>query len=598
MIANCFDNILHNPISLLAACPGAGKTNMAIKIVDLYRRKYPKHKILILTHGLKVLRKQFESRFAKVGVSLENVTISLPFNMQNSTGHFDFLVVDEAHHYYQGSMIQTILINYKIKKQLLLTGTPARLGHLKIPTVSISLEELIHKDILLDPNIYLEAVAIDIQMTDYNAQTREIVTLKQICPSWAGNSVAQLIKKYPTYFKKTMVIARNQKEASFIYNQIKSKYVCYLSTIDSDRDSEQTFNSFNKDGQFLIVVGRGILGFDCPALTTVIDCSLTLNSDRMFQALCRVVRKSANIKRYFKVCSQSIEHENLFFLYNVMAMGTKNGSGQNGGNSVPLPKEFAEIETRNGFAQSTTVHTFKSLSLHSVKEMSFESFLRSKTTFQLYEERLVKMHEYDCYTKWKKENATDYKWLIRTCPKRVRDHFPNAPKLIRLGQWTFEDAKAQMLQMATRGEFKHSSSGAYKFLLSLENDQGRILMDKHFGVSQNDPRKSAYDLRKRQAVKAMKEFDTRTDFKTGCNRHWNYLRRFYPNELDSFFGVHTTREPLDKLLSIASKYKKRSQLKADNSAVYYALKAYHKEVFDKLYPPETTNIKIKRKQRA
>lgn len=124
---------------LIAASPAAGKSFMSIAYIDWYLSVFPHAKILVITHGRKILRRQWINycKIAKPNFKYEEITmdsknftdadvfVAIPNTIHKlNLQQFDLIVVDEAHEFYHADMVQNIIAKAKPKHQLLLTGTP------------------------------------------------------------------------------------------------------------------------------------------------------------------------------------------------------------------------------------------------------------------------------------------------------------------------------------------------------------------------------------------------------------------------------------------------------------------------------------------
>ena len=137
VLDNIKQSISKQDITILAACPSAGKTIMSIFTIEDYLNQHPLHKVLVLTHGTTVLRTQFCEVLNEVKPgftsnlvetysdynSNKQVNVCLPQTLTGHTlPHVDLLVVDEAHQFYFADMVQDIIKQTTPSKQLLLTG--------------------------------------------------------------------------------------------------------------------------------------------------------------------------------------------------------------------------------------------------------------------------------------------------------------------------------------------------------------------------------------------------------------------------------------------------------------------------------------------
>ena len=92
--------------------------------------------------------------------------------------------------------------------------------------------------------------------------------------------------------EKTMVICSSQAQALDVerYFTLKKQMVA-LSTSDTDADSGAIkFFTDHEDCNVLVVVNRGILGFDCPEIVNLLDLKCSYNPDVIMQYLARIFR--------------------------------------------------------------------------------------------------------------------------------------------------------------------------------------------------------------------------------------------------------------------------------------------------------------------
>ena len=59
VLAKIKTSMIKQDVTILAACPSAGKTIMSIYVIEDYLIEHPLAKVLVLTHGTTVLRTQF-----------------------------------------------------------------------------------------------------------------------------------------------------------------------------------------------------------------------------------------------------------------------------------------------------------------------------------------------------------------------------------------------------------------------------------------------------------------------------------------------------------------------------------------------------------
>jgi len=399
-------------ITVLAACPSAGKTLMTIYMMEEYLRENPNHKIMVLAHGTTILRTQFHDvlketkpaftynlveKFTQYDVTAD-VNICLPQTLAgNVLNKIDLLIVDEAHQFYFAEkMMKEIIKQTKPKKQLLLTGTPSPFIRKGFKIIPVTLNTIFDEGMISD--LYVEIATSSYTfdpMADFNPHTDELKSSVHIKESETKKTLDNLVSKIverlksirgneyqnllpewlPTLksLQKTMITCRSQQQAMQVkhyFDKIGVKSALSISDIDYDSSEIEVFKQ-DVDCLILIVVGRGILGFNYPELVNVVDMTTSQNVDRIYQLLCRVIRKhpEGHRKLFFKVAPNihsdyykyimtavlSLADESFFTKFNgknfsdmiIPVIKTKRDhheSNNNGGNGKPRPKTLKPID--------------------------------------------------------------------------------------------------------------------------------------------------------------------------------------------------------------------------------------------------------------
>jgi len=316
---------------LLAGAPNAGKTIMSSFIIKQLISEGSR--ILCSVHGTNILKKQFYNSICDI-VGTENVSIydtsdytlydpSKPVQVmiyQNTKqmaecveqyGLFDYLVVDEAHKFYDGTdSMETICDEYVSGNHLLLTGSPAifkeqvESGEIMGTYISAGLIESVHNG-QYDRDIRLDVVSNDVHLTieDYNING-------EVCK----NSERKLIHNDVVLdsllvgdFGKTIIFVKRTQQADDIQKYLRNrKIINFVSHSKSDKDSNNIDlfknNYTGIDNVVLIVVDRATEGFDDPNVS-IIDITYSKNIDALYQRYSRAIRKrtDATDKRYVKV---------------------------------------------------------------------------------------------------------------------------------------------------------------------------------------------------------------------------------------------------------------------------------------------------------
>lgn len=369
-IADVQQSIEDRKISVLAACPSAGKTIMTINIIADYLNNNPLNKVLVLTHGRTILRSQFHdvliemNNIKSLGFTYDlvekfneydeniQVNICLPQTLNNKIlSPIDLLIVDEAHDFYDCKMIDSIIEKIQPSKQLLLTGTPSSFILKGMPIIPITLFTIYDEGMTCNPIIDIATSSYQFTKEQFNYATDELysdVIFKQAATnktlddllfkivdkleSFKDNKLCNFTGWLPALLKmqKTMMVCRSRAQARQVQNyfeKIGIKSVLSISGSESDTDKNSKkikYFTEHDDCLLLIVCGRGILGFNYTELINVVDLSMSQNIDRIYQLMCRIVRKSKKspelTKMYFKVVPNTMSEYYLFRMTCVLNM--------------------------------------------------------------------------------------------------------------------------------------------------------------------------------------------------------------------------------------------------------------------------------------
>jgi len=354
------ESLSDDEVTILAACPSAGKTIMSIFVIEDYLQRNPDHKIIVLTHGTTVLRTQFHDVLEEIKPNFTynlvekfseydpnaSVNVCLPQTLHEKKLHdVDLLVCDEAHQFYFADMVQQIITKSKVSKQLLLTGTPSVFIGKNMNIIPVPLNTIFDEGMVSDVYVEIATSSYNFDIGDYNqndelktdisfkkSETKKtlddlITKIVDRLKSFRGNDFTNLMPEWlPTLkrLKKTMIVCKSQQQAMQVKHYFdKIGVVSALSISDTDTYSEeiQTFTN-NEDCLVLIVVGRGILGFNYPELVNVVDMTTSMNIDRIYQLFCRVVRKhpKGEKKLFFKVAPNTLSDYYKYIMTGVLAL--------------------------------------------------------------------------------------------------------------------------------------------------------------------------------------------------------------------------------------------------------------------------------------
>lgn len=412
--------------TILAACPSAGKTSMCIAYVDFYTKANSKAKVLVLTHGTTLLRTQFYKNIQENNVDFTcseivpdqknfdaQVIIAIPQTLRTvkNLPKFDLLIVDEAHHFYLAEgkgkksgkigQVSDLISKIKPKHQLLLTGTPSIFIKKRYPIIPITIEQLLEENVITDVIVELATSCYDFKNTDFNQSydLKELASKKLINQKNTDTTLDELlgyvlkrltsaVKNNPSAYanigtvtklftgkswsdalstlKKTMFACDSIEQANMVKTYLnKKKIEVALSTSENDKDSLE-IDRFVNDSKclVLIVVNRGILGFNLPELENVIDMSCTYNPDKIFQLMGRVLRKHPKGKQklFFKVVPSNLSNLYRGVMQVVALLSNEKYYTKFDGKNMLDIKLFAELENtrkrknkvRSGKTKSTT----------------------------------------------------------------------------------------------------------------------------------------------------------------------------------------------------------------------------------------------------
>lgn len=276
--------------SVLAACPGAGKSTIIIHILNDFFRKFPNKTVVISTHNQNILKDQMIDGFVDYNVKPEftfgefgsdaQVQVGIPSNASKIKS-IDLLVVDEAHQYYWEAMLDKIVDKYEPEYTILMTGSPSYFvrynkavdasskSSKKFGIYFIAANELMDKEVFSP---------IDLDVVRYDGKTF-IDKIK---------TVLRHAKQSRYNMTKVMWAANNIEEAKALSYYLKNDFGfdVYMSTSENDSENLQ-IQEFKKASKgVLIVVNKGILGFSDNSITALVDfkCSKDLDTRNQFFA--------------------------------------------------------------------------------------------------------------------------------------------------------------------------------------------------------------------------------------------------------------------------------------------------------------------------
>lgn len=332
--------------AVIASAPNSGKTVIATE----YIKQQSNSNFLILTHGTNVLKAQWNGALKASGLDYSDqlgksrVAFGIPQSIYRKEGHkVDFLIIDEAHEFSFAEMVTLIKEKFQPSKIIYLTGTPSKFIAKGYNPIIVPAIELIKQGYSSDLYVGMVSTSAAIDDDDFNgsgdlkeskakklektvrADLDSLLTAIHKRLSETGMfkdkpELRKLVQWAPTLGKldKTMIACRSIKQADEVQKYFESKNIkAVVSHSQNDADSQYIEDFKNqKDIKVLIVVDRGILGFDMAELVNVVDLTCSRNIDRIYQLYARVMRKSEKHTRkyFFKFSTEESMLLNKFYM--------------------------------------------------------------------------------------------------------------------------------------------------------------------------------------------------------------------------------------------------------------------------------------------
>ncbi len=620
---------------VLAAAPASGKTQMGLALVKRYLDEH-NATALLLTHGQVLLREQWHDRIKTIDPLFEYTTIrkgsaikakrkkncaliAIPQTLKNLPKdlRIDFLVVDEAHHWYRSPTVQQIISHIKPKKQLLLTGTPSSFIHEGFPICGITINELLKYNVICDPILELVESNYEYELTDYNDKEEldDTIINKEITYIDLDTLLRQIVQRLaaeqradPTRYdwvlsttdwasvlknlRKTMFVCRSQKQAIMISSYFAALGLNYeMSISDLSNGDDGAFNRFEEDDNchIMIVVNRGILGYSYTELFNVCDFTMSLNVDRVFQLMCRAIRtskKSDDRKLFFKLTNNALAAATYHVMSYVVAMSLPEyyyACTEYQATKIPVPKEFTALlgegeakECRKkppSLLDLPQLLTFVDIDKKGTNPDSFaytdfatvKHLLQQGATYSI-EIAVDLARKAKSFTDFKTTFNKHYRFLVRVkALKNLVDVFPDqygnykwdeeGRPIKKRELLTQEQAIEEMKKYKNRAELKTKNNPIYKVILK----DHRKLMDEHL------PKTVWSEKEVRKRAQAAKKGKTRRAFIAESGGMSDYLSRTKSfNILDDYFEVKTPKNLVgfrwttDELFKRAKEYESLS----------------------------------------
>jgi len=549
---NAIKQLKDNEINILSICPGGGKTITAIE----YSKRFKK--VLILAHGTNVLKnqwsdvlKEFKFKYSTNINSKEKYILTIPQSIyKKEIPEFDLIIVDEAHEFYFAPMVKKIIEKTNCKTQLLLTGTPSKFVRANYNPIIISGTEVYKSGVLANPTIC--AVSSSYYTEEYNQDFEVLNKIKEdykkVSQSFENMIKEMLLKlnlpnknvsKCFDKLDKTMIVCRNIKQAKHMGKILKKYKINYInSTSDDDLDSNN-IKLFQKKSKIkvLLVVRRGILGFNFPDLINVVDFTGSRNIDRIYQLYARVLRKNGKDKYFFKLCYGENRDIDLLFLSAALCLNNKSFIEEYDGTNIysmnipSVSKTESNGKREVSDKKSNNININKNL----IKEIADLKLLSDlENTNDKNEFKTIKYVKFsDVITKLTGKNFVT--------------------------NWTYDSAKKFALSYTKYSEFQKTGHHVYEYarVNGFLNDITKH-MEKVFRWNE--------DLVKKEALKYNKHVDFCKN--SGGAFNWAKRNKIY-SKITKHFKVTKRSWNKELVLKEALKYKTRKEFIEKNNNAYH-----------------------------
>lgn len=315
--------------AILGACPSSGKTTISHMIISNYIALFPNSKVLVLTEGQNALKNQYLEELANAHIKIDFTYGALDSDAQVRVGipqsiskldwmQVDLLIVDESHRFFMAPMVQSIVKKLNPIHTILMTGSPTQFnGKAQYAIHYISAEELQAKGIF-------SGVRMDVVKTQNKNNAKASIR----------DALLQA-KKNKDNMSKIMVACPSIGYANEVaWFMREHSYSIALSTSENDKDDVQIKRFKSGEANVLIVVGKGVLGFNDSNITLLIDMKSSNNLDNSQQLFSRVLRKHPKnvVKTYYRISDKDYNNQVLMLHKMIGLMQTKIFKGFTGKN--------------------------------------------------------------------------------------------------------------------------------------------------------------------------------------------------------------------------------------------------------------------------
>lgn len=587
---------------VLAMCPSSGKTETIIYYInDLYKSN-PNIRVLILPHSTNVLLNNFYERLSLRNVDFTyssdindnvNVHVILPQNHSKITGEYDLIIVDEAHENYFAKTVQNIINKTKVKKEILLTGTPHQfIDKKEFKMYFVSLSDL---DSSIIPKLRVDIIESDYDWNDSYNESREVKTDFKFKDSSTQKSLKKtfdliLDRNKNNKIEKTIIVCRNISQSNSVKSYLnKIGLSCEISNSENDKSSDKISDFKNNLFNILIVVNRARLGYDDVDLINLVDMSGTLNPNIIYQMFARLLRGSNDTQKYYiRLTSKDdsilnseiatsvalmLTHKNYIQKFNGKSFSLnelivdedffkeKNISRKNSLPSAPRKKSDKKllIETDDVISffkkvvcnKERYVGVYKFCKVQDVLERLNVNIQRKEYTFEMCIENASK---YKTRREWQIGGRNYYQYA------RKRDWLGECT--VHMEQKIFKFSKEEVLKSALqytdRGEWKKNCKKEYQ----------SCLRNKWLGECTQHMNKLVRHTLE-SCIESALPYDNITEWRSENEGAYKYaFRENIIPKCTAHMNLHFTNHTLESCMENASSFSTKTEWRKDNDKVY------------------------------
>jgi len=311
--------------SVLAACPGAGKTTISHIVLNKYFVQSPAARVIVLTEGQNTLKNQYIQELENANVPINftfgdfksdaQVRIGLPQSIdQLDWDTVNLIIVDEAHNFYFAEMVQSIIKRFNPPHVMLMTGSPTKFNaHNQTEKTQYGIHYIAVED--LQKMGVFSKVNMDVVKVSNTNNPVEAVAKAMVMAKANKDDMSKIMVACPTIAYAEIVASELKK-----YN-----YTVALSTSENDQDDAQIQSFKAGQANALVVVGKGVLGFNDPNITLLLDFKSSNNLDASYQLFARVLRKHPKgmVKNYYRI-GDSDFNKQVLILHKMLGLTQKN----------------------------------------------------------------------------------------------------------------------------------------------------------------------------------------------------------------------------------------------------------------------------------